>query len=152
MSERKPVAGRARVPESHLDILRNAHQGILSTIRHSDGLISSNPVAFDWDGEFVRVSTLKERVKYRNLLSNPQVTICIVDPRDPTRYVEIRGTAELIDDPEATLNRAIFRRFMGQEFDLDPPGAERVIIKIVPLQVSAPTLYGAKLARGGAGA
>ena len=59
------------VPQSHLHILETAIQGMLSTIRHKDGLISTNPVGFDWDGEFVRISTLKARVKYANLLADP---------------------------------------------------------------------------------
>lgn len=39
---------------------------MVSTIGYKDGLISTNPVTFDWDGEHVRLSTLKSRVKYRN--------------------------------------------------------------------------------------
>src|SRR5512139_4309233 len=93
------------VPESHLHILETAIQGMLSTIRHKDGLISTNPVGFDWDGEFVRISTLKSRVKYRNLVANPQITFCVVDPQMPTRYIEIRGIAEITEDPQGTLNR-----------------------------------------------
>ena len=41
----------------------------------------------------------------------------------------------------------MFRRMSGKEFDLDEPGAERVIIRIIPTQVSTPTLYGARLDR-----
>ena len=65
----------------------------------------------------------------------------------PTRYIEIRGVAELTDDPEGTLNKKMFRRMSGKEFDLDEPGAERVIIRIIPTQVSTPTLYGARIDR-----
>lgn len=133
------------VPETHLPILENGFNGLLSTIRAKDGLISTNPVAFDWDGEHVRVSTLKERVKYKNLVANPNVTFCVIDPNDLTRYVEIRGHAELIDDPGGSLNKAIYLKMMGEEFDLDPPEAERVIIKIIAQQVSAPLLYGGQL-------
>jgi len=93
----------------------------------------------------VRLSTLKSRVKYRNLVANPQITFCVVDPQMGTRYIEIRGFAELSDDPEGSLNKKMFRRMSGKEFDLDEPGAERVIIKIIPKQVSAPTLYGGRL-------
>jgi len=134
-----------RVPDSHVGILETAKYGMLSTIRHKDGLISTNPVGFDWDGEYVRISTLKSRVKYGNLLANPMITFCVMDPQAGTRYIEIRGTAELTDDPDGSLNRAMFRRLTGMEFDLDEPGAERVIVKIVPSQVSTPTLYGGRL-------
>lgn len=134
-----------RVPDSHRGILETAVQGMMSTVRHADGLISTNPVGFDWDGEFVRISTLKSRVKYRNLLANPMVTFCVVDPLVPTRYIEMRGVAEVSDDPEGAFNKKMFRRHTGQEFALDEPGAERVIVKIVPTQVSTPTLYGGRL-------
>ncbi len=136
-----------RIPATHVGILETALLAMASTIRHKDGLISTNPVGFDWDGEFVRLSTLKSRVKYRNLVANPQITFCVVDPQMPTRYIEIRGVAEITDDPEGTLNKKMFRRMSGKEFDLDEPGAERVIIRIIPTQVSTPSLYGARLDR-----
>ena len=133
------------IPESHLDLMEG-FQSTVSTIRHSDGLISTTPVTFDWDGEFVRFSTLKSRVKYKNLLANPRVTLCIVSPTDFTRYIEIRGTAEMTDDPGGEFSRAIFKRLTGQDdFSLDPPGAERVTVKIIPLTISTPSLYGGRL-------
>jgi PPOX class probable F420-dependent enzyme len=139
----------APIPESHVGILETALLASVSTIGHKDGLISTNPVGFDWDGEYVRLSTLKSRVKYRNLLANPQITFCAVDPKMGTRYIEIRGHAELSDDPERTLSRKLFRRMSGKEMppELDGPEAERVIVKIVPIHVSAPTLYGGRLDR-----
>ena len=136
---------RSAIPNSHRDILENSWLAVVSTIREKDGLISTNPVSYDWDGEFLRFSTLKERVKYRSLVANPQITACIVDINDPTRYLEIRGTAQLTDDPEGALNKAIFKRLMGRDFDLDEADAERVTVKIIPQQVSAPLLYGGKL-------
>jgi PPOX class probable F420-dependent enzyme len=125
-------------------ILETALLATVSTISHKDGLISTNPVGFDWDGGYVRLSTLKSRVKYRNLVANPQVTFCAVDPKMPMRYIEIRGYAQLSDDPEGTLSRKMFRRMSGNETDHDEPPADRVIIKIIPTQVSTPTLYGGR--------
>jgi PPOX class probable F420-dependent enzyme len=135
---------RPTIPDSHLDIMEG-FQAAVSTIRHSDGLISTTPISFDWDGEFVRFSTLKSRVKYKNLLNNPQITLCIVSPKDFTRYIEIRGTAEMTDDPEGQFNQAMFQRLTGMEFTYDEPDAERVTVKIIPEQISAPLLYGGRL-------
>jgi PPOX class probable F420-dependent enzyme len=134
------------IPDSHLDIVEQEYLAMVSTIRHRDGYISTNPVSIDWDGEYVRFSTLKQRVKYKNLLANQQITLCITSSTDPTRYIEIRGTAELVDDPEAAFQQAMWKRFTGEdEFPYDPPGAERVIVKIVPQQISTPSLYGGQL-------
>ena len=135
----------APIPDTHVGILQTALLATVSTISHRDGLISTNPVGFDWDGEYVRLSTLKSRLKYRNLMANPQVTFCAVDPKVPSRYIEIRGYAELSDDPERALSKKMVGRMSGKEQDLDEPGAERVIIKIVPTHVSTPTLYGGRL-------
>ncbi len=137
----------ATIPETHADILTTARQAFMSTRRVSDGFISTTPVGFDWDGAFIRISTLKSRVKYRNLVADPRLTVCIIDPLAPTRYIEIRGVAELIDDPDGSFNKAIYRKRTGKEFDLDMPGAERVIVKVIPLRVSTPTLYGGRLDR-----
>jgi PPOX class probable F420-dependent enzyme len=133
----------APIPESHVGILENALLAVISTISYRDGLISTNPVGFDWDGDYVRISTLKSRVKYRNLLSNAQITFCAVDPAMGTRYIEIRGYAEISDDPEKSLAKKIAGGSWTPE--MDGTGAERVIIKIVPTQVSTPTLYGGQL-------
>ena len=140
------MAARTTIPDTHLDIVEQEYLAMVSTIRHQDGLISTNPVSIDWDGEFVRFSTLKQRVKYRNLQANPQITLCITSSKDSTRYIEIRGTAELSDDPGGAFQRAMWKRFTGEdEFTFDPPGAERVIVKLVPIQVSAPSLYGGQM-------
>ncbi|MFT5575225.1 MAG: PPOX class probable F420-dependent enzyme [Bermanella sp.] len=137
----------ATIPASHVDILETAFSAMVTTIRHKDGLPSTNPVSFVWDGEYVRFSTLKQRVKYKNLINNPLLTMCMMDPRDMTRYIEIRGRGEVADDPAGEWNKAIYRQVMGVEFTLDEADAERVIVTLIPEQVSAPLLYGGKLAR-----
>ncbi|MEZ5503386.1 MAG: hypothetical protein R3E50_12335 [Halioglobus sp.] len=136
------------VPDSHLDILEQEFLAMVSTIRHQDGLISTNPVSIDWDGEYIRFSTLKQRVKYKTCWPIRKVTLCIISSKDTTRYIEIRGMAELTDDPEGAFQQAMWTRLTGEgKFTLDPPGAERVIVKIVPEQISTPELYGGKVKR-----
>lgn len=136
-----------KVPESHLDIMQELH-GSVSTIRAKDGLISTNPVVFDFDGSYVRFSTLKSRVKYKNLLADPRITFCVVSRQDMTKYVEIRGTAILDDDPTGSFQLMLWQRMTGLDsFDLDPEGAQRVTVTIVPEQVSTPLLYGGQLGK-----
>ena len=139
------MAVQKSVPDSHKAILETAVFAFVSTIRVKDQLISTNPVGFDWDGETFRFSTLKSRIKYRNLQADSRITICVLDPVNPTRYVEIRGHAELADDPDGSLNQKIYRKNMGRDFDLDEPDAERVIVTVVAEQVSTPMLYGGRL-------
>lgn len=138
-----------QIPESHLDLVRNSLFAVMSTIRHSDGMISSNPVSYTYEDGIFRISTLKSRVKYRNLLADSRLTLCIVSPKDHTVYVEIRGHATVVDDVDKAYLRHQFMAHMGSEppADLDPPGSERVIVTLYPEQVSAPSLYGGRFTR-----
>ena len=137
------------IPEASRAILAANSLGILTTIRHKDGRISSNPVGYVWDEESVRISTLASRMKYANLVANPMVTFCVVDREDYTRYVELRH-ATLEPDPDRSFLRLQFlRQSWGHEppADLDPPDARRVTIRIHPEQVSSPLLYGGRFSK-----
>ncbi len=138
------------IPEFCSAILDQNSLGMMTTMRHSDGRMSTNPVGYVWDGQSVRVSTLKSRMKYKNLVANPIITFCVVAQDDLTRYVELRGHATLEDDPDRSFLRLQFLRQSGGEeppADLDPPGAERVTIRIHPEQVSSPELYAGRFSR-----
>lgn len=143
-------AKAAEISESSRKILEGSSLGILTTIRHKDGLPSSNPVGYVWDGERVGISTIASRVKYRNILADPRVAFCVIDANDHTRYVELRGRATLEPDPDRSfLNRQFRRQSGGQDAppDLDPPDERRFVIWIHPEQVSSPVLYGGRFSR-----
>lgn len=85
------------VPASHLDLLTRPIHGVLATLM-PDGRPQSSLVWCDYDGECVRVNTTAERCKSRNMRADPRITLLVVDPDDASRYIEIRGTAELVED------------------------------------------------------
>ncbi|MGD9598430.1 MAG: PPOX class F420-dependent oxidoreductase [Steroidobacteraceae bacterium] len=125
------------IPATHHDILVDRPVGHIATIR-PDGRLSVNPVSLMWDGQHVRVSTVKSRQKYRNLLGDPRVAISVPHRNNPNRYVEVRGIAELTDDVDRSFINSIARHYMGVEvYPFDAPGAERVTITIHAEQVSA---------------
>jgi len=70
------------IPETHHYILTDRPIGHLATIR-ADGRLSVNPVALMFDGAFIRVSTIKSRVKYKNLLRDPRVAISVPHRNNP---------------------------------------------------------------------
>lgn len=134
------------IPEQYHALLDRCHQAMLSTIRHTDGLISTNPVGYVWEDGGIRISTIKARMKYKNLLANPLATFCVISPDDVMEYLEIRGYATVEDDEDKRFSRKQFKRGAGVEppEDMDPPGTERVIITLHPQQVSSPKLYGGR--------
>ena len=147
-----PTPKEIEIPEAHQALLAAHNYGLLSTIRKKDGLISTNPVSYVWDKEqaCVLISTIKSRLKYVNLQANPTVSFCVINASDHTKYVELRGFASLEDDTDRSFLRRQFRETSGGEeapADLDPPEAERVIVRIHPQQSSSPLLYGGRFSR-----
>ena len=85
------------IPASHLDLLTRPICGVLTTMG-GDGQPQSSLVWVDWDGACARVNTTLERQKGRNLAANPRVSLLVVDPDNPGRYLQLRGDAELVTD------------------------------------------------------
>lgn len=136
----------AAVPQAHHELLRTQHYGMLTTLR-PDGLLSTNPVGFVWNGENVRISTLKSRMKCTNIQADSRVAFCVQSFSNPMHYVELRGHATLEDDPDRSFFREQYMDGTGGEEppeDMDPPDAQRVVITIHPVKVSAPVLYGGR--------
>ena len=85
------------IPASHLDLLTRPICGVLTTIG-GDGQPQSSLVWVDWDRTCAQVNTTLERQKGRNLVANPKVSLLVVDPDNTSRYLQLRGHAELIFD------------------------------------------------------
>ncbi len=106
--------------ETLLEFVRPRHKGTLVTTR-KDGRPQMSPVAcgVDEEGRIV-VSTYPERAKAANLRRDPRASILIHsdDWNDP--YVQVDGTAEVLDMPEA-LEPLVeyFRCISGEHPDWD---------------------------------
>jgi len=121
------------IPQSHADILEKKGFAHVATIG-PDGDPQSNPVWYDWDGEFLLFSQTKKRRKYHNLQRNPRTALSITDPDDPYRYLEIRGvTKEIEEDPDNTFIDTLAKKYLGKdEYPWHQPGDERVVVKVKP--------------------
>ena len=78
------------IPDSHRDLLAEPVHGVLSTMM-PDGQPQSSIVWTDYDGAYVLINTTLERQKGRNMCSNPKVALLVIDPKDSSRWIEIRG-------------------------------------------------------------
>ena len=74
------------IPRECHDILKDRPTGHMATLR-PDGRLSVTPVSPMFDGEYVRISTVKSRQKYRNLVADPRIAISIPHRNNPNRYV-----------------------------------------------------------------
>lgn len=123
-----------RIPDDYADVMDKKGFAHMATIGPK-GEPHSSPVWYDWDGEHVLVSHTKERQKFANIQRDPRVALSILDPDDPYRMVEIRGSVEIVEDPEKTLINKLARKYEGKDSFNDAPGNSRVIFKITPERV-----------------
>lgn len=125
-----------QIPEDFKNLMDKKGFAHLATIGPK-GEPHTSPVWYDFDGENVLVSHTKERQKFANVQRDPRVALSILDPDDPYRSLEIRGTVEIVDDPDKTLIRHLSQKYQGKDFTTDGPGDNRVIFKIRPERVIA---------------
>jgi len=87
--------------EELLEFLRPRHHAILMTTRR-DGRpqASPNTCGVDAEGRIV-VSTYPERAKALNVRRNPQVSVLVLGDDFGGAWVQVDGTAEVLDLPEA---------------------------------------------------
>jgi hypothetical protein len=55
----------------------------------------------DFDGECVRINTMRGFAKERNMRRDPHVTLLCYDPAQPLRYLEVRGLVEAMTEAGA---------------------------------------------------
>src|SRR3954453_5204957 len=84
-----------------LDFLRPRHRALLSTSR-ADGQPQLSPVTcgVDPEGRIV-VSTYPGRAKAANARRRPAVSLCVLSDEWDGPWVQVAGTAEVLDLPEA---------------------------------------------------
>jgi PPOX class probable F420-dependent enzyme len=106
--------------EQLLEFLRPRSQALLVT-RRADGSPQLSPVAagVDAEGRLV-VSTYPSRAKVRNVRRDPRVSLCSVSDDWDDAWVQVDGTAEVLEPPEA-LDAFVddYRSLAGEHPDWD---------------------------------
>lgn len=96
-----------------------------------DGAPQTSVVWVAREGDAVLFSVLARRRKARNLVRDPRVSVTVYDLANPYQSVEIRGTAELVDDPERSLSVTLSRKYLGEDPPPEPPEDKRLIVRVV---------------------
>ncbi|MGH2409190.1 MAG: PPOX class F420-dependent oxidoreductase [Chloroflexota bacterium] len=126
----------AVIPASHQALLDSTAVAIVSTVGPR-GEPQTSPVWFGWDGKVLRFSHTKGRQKYRNLVRDPRIAVCIIDPANPYRYIEIRGAAAIEDDPTKAFIDVMSKKYTGNDkYQGNQPGDERIIVTVMPAHVN----------------
>lgn len=106
--------------EQLLDFIRPRHRSVLIARKQSGGLqISPVTSGLDAEGRIV-ISTYPQRAKAVNIRRDPHVSVCVLSDDFNGAYVQIDGTAEVLDMPDA-LEPLVeyFRCISGEHPDWD---------------------------------
>ena len=101
-----------------------------------DGQPHSSVVWADRDGDTVVFSLTADKQKARNLARDPRVSVSVFDLRNPYHSVEIRGTAELTEDPGRSLPKRLSQKYLGEPPPPEPAHIVRLIARITPDKVN----------------
>lgn len=123
------------IPASHRDLL-DADVAVLATVG-PDGRPQLSAVWFLAEDGEVRISLSSARQKTRNLRANQAVCLFVLDRAAPTRYLELRGDAEVTEDAGYAFAERVGAKYGADLRAYDAPGDHRVIVTIRPVRVNA---------------
>jgi PPOX class probable F420-dependent enzyme len=108
-----------------------------------DGQPQLSVVWANYDGEYVKVNTARGRQKDKNISRNPQVTVMVLDPKNPYRYLEVRGVVEEYTEEGAVDHISeLSRIYRGTDYYVGSNASRRdhetrVMAKVRPTSVHA---------------
>lgn len=124
-----------KLTQQTMDLAKEPNLAMVSTLFPS-GLIQTQPLWVDADSEHVLINTEIHRSKFKNVQSDPRITVTILDRNDPMLWSEVRGRiAEVVRGSEAREHiDALAMKYTGGKYTL-PIESERVILKVAPEKV-----------------
>ncbi len=106
--------GSDEIPPSHRDLVECPPVAALTTVT-PHGYPQTSVVWCDFDGECVRINTMRGFAKERNMRRDPRVTLLCFEPRQTLRYLEVRGTVvEITEEGAAEHLDSLASKYAGR--------------------------------------
>jgi len=118
-----------RLSDSTRALVDDRNYAVLATV-NPDGSPQTSVMWIGRDGDDVLFSTVEGRVKHRNMLRDPRVSVTVIDSADPENYVELRGLASMTPDVGRRFDTQLSWKYDGKDPGADRPGAVRVIVRV----------------------
>jgi PPOX class probable F420-dependent enzyme len=127
----------SQIPESFHDLFEKATFAHVTTML-PDGTPHTTPVWVDYDADADRllVNTERERRKAKNAAADPTISVSMLDPDNPYRFLSVTGEVEAITTDGAREHiDELAGRYTGESEYPNPIQSERVILRIRPEKV-----------------
>jgi len=122
------------VPNEFRDLLETKKAFANVATVKADGSPQVTPVWFDTKGDKIRVNTAKGRVKARTMKEGAKVALSIMDPDNPYRYMQVRGTVTRVttDGADAHIDSLAMKYLGKDKYPYRQAGEERIMFEITP--------------------
>jgi len=129
----------AIIPDGYLDLLNKKITFANIATVMKDGSPQVTPVWFDYTGGKIRVNTARGRVKARTLKEGTRVALAMMDPENPSRYIQVRGRVVSVTENGASAHiDSLAKKYLGKDkYPFAQPGEVRVICEIEPTSAQA---------------
>lgn len=118
-----------------LRLLDGRNYAVMATVNR-DGSPQTSVVWVGRDGADLLFSTVEGRVKHRNMVRDPRVSVTVIDSADPENYVEVRGRVTMTPDVGRRIDTQLSWKYDGRDPGEDRPGAVRVVVRMVVEKVT----------------
>ena len=127
----------AKLTEEQKRFLDNPFVGVVTTLR-PDGSPHSTVVWVDRLNGELSFNTARGRAKDRYLGADPRVSLLVVDPDNPYRWLSVSGTAELTEEGADAQIDKLAKKYLGRDrYPGRSPDETRVSVRIRPEKVDA---------------
>lgn len=121
------------IPDKYRDLFTKRAFASLGTLM-PDGSPQVTPVWVDLEGDLVIFNSAKGRQKDKNVRRDPRVSLALIDPDNPYRYLEIRGrVTEIVEEGADAHIDKLAKKYLGvDKYPYRQAGEVRVMYKIQP--------------------
>ena len=121
--------------EATIRLLDGRNYAVLATV-NPDGSPQTSVMWIGRDGGDLLFSTVEGRVKHRNMVRDPRVSVTVIDSSDPENYVELRGRVSMVPDVGRRFDTELSWKYDGKDPGEDRPGAVRVVVRVEVLKAA----------------
>ncbi len=126
----------AQIPSEFDDLFEKPILYALATVM-PDGQPQVTPLWGDLSNGQVRINTAEGRQKDKNLKERPHATVMLVDPENPQRWIEVRGTVTGTTDGADAHIDSLAKKYLGVDsYPYRNPAETRITYVINPTKVT----------------
>ncbi len=118
-----------RLSESAIALIDGRNYAVLATV-NADGSPQTSVMWVGREGDDLLFSTVEGRLKHRNMMRDPRVSVTVIESANPENYAELRGLASMAPDIGRQVDTRLSWKYDGQDPGADTPGAVRVVVRV----------------------